>query len=268
VPIGTESDETNCQVALPGSPRSINHERCTRTERSPVRLRLALTTSALAAVLLTAACSSSESTAEAVDISGVADGTSATFVAEVWADNWFSLTVNGELIGEDSVPITTERSFNAETFTFEATYPLTIAVEAKDFKETDSGLEYIGENNQQMGDGGLILQITDQDTGAIVATTSEEWRALVIHEAPLNKDCEDSSDPDNDCESRIVDAPSGWTDVDFDDSAWTNATAWSSSDVGPKDGYDEISWSSSAQLIWGTDLESDNTVLVRFAVGS
>lgn len=218
--------------------------------------------------MLAAACSSSGSTGEALDVSDVTDGASSTFVAEVWADNWFSLSVNGELVGEDSVPITTERSFNAETLTFEATYPFTIAVEAKDFKETDSGIEYIGENNQQMGDGGLILQITDQATGAIVAATSDEWRALVIHEAPLNKDCEKSADPDSECESRIVDAPSGWSDVDFDDAAWANATVWSSSAVGPKDGYDEISWSSSAQLIWGTDLESDNTVLVRFTVGS
>ncbi len=231
--------------------------------RHPVPLITAL----VGLVLLAAACSSDAETAEAVDTSEISVGTSSTFVAEVWVDNWFSLTVNGEFVGEDSVPITTERSFNAETFTFEATYPLTIAVEAKDFKETDSGLEYIGENNQQMGDGGLILQITDQDTGAIVAVTDDEWRTLVIHEAPLNKDCEDAADPDTACESRIVDAPTGWTDVDFDDSAWSNATVWSSSDVGPKDGYDEISWSSSAQLIWGTDLESDNTVLARFTVG-
>ena len=80
-------------------------------------------------------------------------GQSATsqFVAEVWADNWFALYVNGQLVGKDSTPITTERSFNAETITFTAAYPLTIGIEAKDFKETDSGLEYIGERNQQMG---------------------------------------------------------------------------------------------------------------------
>ena len=68
---------------------------------------------------------------------------SSTFEAEVWADNWFALYVNGELVGEDSVPITTERSFNSETITFDADYPLTIAIEAKDFKEDDSGLENI-----------------------------------------------------------------------------------------------------------------------------
>ena len=89
------------------------------------------------------------------------------FTAEVWADNWFALYVNGELVGEDSVPITTERSFNAEVIEFSATYPLTIGIEAKDFKETDSGLEYIGTDRQQMGDGGIIAQITDTVTGEV-----------------------------------------------------------------------------------------------------
>ena len=99
-------------------------------------------------------------------------GATSQFVAEVWADNWFALYVNGELVGEDSTPITTERSFNAETITFTAAYPLTIGIEAKDFKETNSGLEYIGERNQQMGDGGIIAQITDVGTGKIVAVTN------------------------------------------------------------------------------------------------
>lgn len=233
-----------------------------------MRPRLILVSSFVVTALFAASCSSSGGSIEAIDTSGIQDGASSTFVAEVWADNWFSLSVNGELIGEDSVSITTERSFNAETFTFDATYPLTIAVEAKDFKETDSGLEYIGEHNQQMGDGGLILQIVDQESGSVVAVTSDEWRTLVIHEAPLNKDCEDSSDPETECESRIAQAPDGWVAAGFDDSSWANATVWSSDDVGPKDGYDEIDWSTSAELIWGTDLESDNTVLARLTVGS
>ena len=124
-----------------------------------------------------------------------ADGATAEFKAEVWADNWFALYVNGALVGEDSVPITTERSFNAETITFTAAYPLTIAIEAKDFKETDSGLEYIGERNQQMGDGGIIAQITDLSTGQIVAVTTSNWRVLVIHRAPLNPECEKAANP-------------------------------------------------------------------------
>ena len=98
------------------------------------------------------------------------------FRAEVWADNWFSLQVNGEAVGEDSVPITTERSFTAETIEFEASYPLTVAVVAKDFKEDDTGLQYIGTDRQQMGDGGLIAQITDLDTGHRVKIPSDKYR--------------------------------------------------------------------------------------------
>ena len=188
------------------------------------------------------------------------------FKAEVWADNWFALYVNGELVGEDSVPITTERSFNAETITFTADYPLTIAIEAKDFKETDSGLEYIGERNQQMGDGGIIVQITDLSTGKVVAVTNSGWRVLVIHRAPLNPDCEKAANPDTACRFEKSEAPPGWATADFDDGQWASATEWSEAAVRPKDGYDDIDWNGSARLIWGSDLEVDNTILLRFTV--
>ncbi len=90
---------------------------------------------------------------------------------EVWADNWFSLYVGEQLVIEDSTPITTERSFNAETFVFDVEYPLQLNIVAKDFKENDTGLEYIGHRNQQMGDGGLIAQFTDGTTGETIAVT-------------------------------------------------------------------------------------------------
>ena len=158
-------------------------------------------------------------------------------MAEVWADNWFALYVNGELVGEDSTPITTERSFNAETITFTATYPLTIGIEAKDFKETDSGLEYIGERNQQMGDGGIIAQITDVGTGKIVAVTNGNWMVMVIHRAPLNPECEKAPDPNTACRFESMEAPPGWAGADFDASRWSPATEWSEAAVRPKDGY-------------------------------
>ena len=59
------------------------------------------------------------------------------FRADVWADNWFALYVNGEQVGEDPVSITTERSFNSESISFTAEYPLTIALMAKDYIEND-----------------------------------------------------------------------------------------------------------------------------------
>ena len=197
-----------------------------------------------------------------IDPSGAAIG----FQIEVWADNWSAVYIDGEVVGEDSVPITTERSFNAETYTFDAQLPFTVSIEAKDFKETDSGIEYIGEPNQQMGDGGVIAQVTDLTTGDVVAVTDAGWRSLVVQQAPLNTECADDLDPDETCESATVEVPADWMSPDFDDSAWVSATVWSAAEVGPKEGYDEITWDASAQLIWGTDLEIDNTILLRTTV--
>ena len=209
---------------------------------------------------------SDTSAAEETDAVEASSGAPSTFQIEVWADNWMAVYVDGVLIGEDSVSITTERSFNAETFTFEATYPFTLAIEAKDFKETDSGIEYIGEQNQQMGDGGVIAQVTDAASGEVVAVSNSDWATLVVHRAPLNTACVSDPDPDAACEFEITETPADWTSNDFDASAWSMATEWSAADVGPKDGYDEISWDGSAQLIWGTDLEVDNTILLRTTV--
>ncbi|MBH0053119.1 hypothetical protein I6E74_02910 [Salinibacterium sp. SWN139] len=99
---------------------------------------------------------------------------------------------------------------------------MTIVIEAKDFKETDSGIEYIGLANQQMGDGGLIAQVTD---------VADDWFA-----------------------------------TDFDSRSWNSAGVFSAAEVSPKDGYNEVSWDSSAELIGGTSLTQDNTILFRQTV--
>jgi hypothetical protein len=211
----------------------------------------------------------SVSTASVSTASASTASTSAltSFTAEVWADNWFSLYINGELVGEDSVPITTERSFNAETITFQASYPLTIAMITKDYKETDSGLEYIGTDRQQMGDGGFIAQITDNSTHLVVAATSPAWRALSIQRAPLNADCVTSVDPTRDCKFAATPEPLNWTAPTFDDAQWPTANVYTAEQVGTKDGYNQISWSPTAALIWGADLQIDNTILWRFTTG-
>jgi hypothetical protein len=188
---------------------------------------------------------------------------------EVWADNWFAFYLGDQLIKEDSVSITTERSFNSETFTFNASYPLTLNFIAKDFKENDTGLEYIGTNRQQMGDGGLIAQFTNVDTGEVIAVTDSNWVCTVIHEAPLDKSCEKESNPvagQGACGFTSLDEPIGWKDANFDASSWSNATVYTAQQVGPKEGYDQISWNPSAQFIWGPDLETDNTILCRLTI--
>lgn len=191
-----------------------------------------------------------------------------TFTADVWADNWFEMRIDGSKVAEDSVPITTERSFNAESFEFVADRPFVIGLVARDFKENDSGLEYIGTPRQQMGDGGLILQIKDV-SGEPVAVSNAEWQCLVIHSAPLDKSCESEANPaagKGACAFQAIAEPPGWDQAGFDASGWPQANVYSEREVGPKDGYDRIDWIDEARLIWGPDLEQSNTVLCRLVV--
>jgi hypothetical protein len=197
----------------------------------------------------------------------VSEPTSVT--ADIWVDNWFEIYVNGEKVLEDSVPITTERSFNAETVKFSAELPMTIAIMAKDFKENDSGLEYIGTNRQQMGDGGMIAQFHDAATGALIAATDSTMRCLVVQHAPIDRACAKESDPvagQGACGYVETPIPADWTAPDFDDSAWPAAVEHTTQDVSPKGGYDEIKWDPTAKLSWSDDLVLDNTLLCRLVV--
>ncbi|MYB38090.1 MAG: PEBP family protein [Gammaproteobacteria bacterium] len=188
---------------------------------------------------------------------------------EIWADNWFALYLGERLIVEDSTPITTERSFNAESFVFNGDYPLQVNLVAKDFKENDTGLEYIGASNQQMGDGGFIAQFTDPASGQLIAASDTSWRCLTVHEAPLDRTCEEESEPRPGvapCEFRASSGPEGWMSPDVDDSAWPHAREFSPATVRPKGGYDRIQWRQEARLIWTADLETHNTLLCRLTI--
>lgn len=189
--------------------------------------------------------------------------------AEIWVDNWFEMYVNGKKVLEDSVPITTERSFNAETIVLPSTLPMTVAFMAKDFKENNTGLEYIGSRRQQMGDGGIIAQFRDNATGKILGQTDGKMRCLVVQRAPLDRACAKEKNPvagEGVCGFVETKIPENWTAVGFDDSAWPAATEHSIRDVSPKDGYDEIDWDSSAKLVWSDDLVQDNTLLCRMKI--
>ncbi len=191
-----------------------------------------------------------------------------TFHADVWADNWFEMRINGVTVAEDSVPITTERSFNAESFSFDADRPFMIGVIAKDFIANDTGLEYIGTSRQQMGDGGLIVQIRDA-AGDLVAVSDDAWQCLTVHTAPLEKSCAAEEAPvagSGACGFEAQDEPVGWDHAGFDASGWAAASVYSEAEVSPRGGYDEIDWAETARLIWGEDLQQSNTILCRLAV--
>nr|MCH9740964.1 hypothetical protein [Campylobacterota bacterium] len=191
------------------------------------------------------------------------------FKLEAWADNWFAAYLGERLIIEDSVSITTEKSFNSETETFEGTYPLYLNFIIKDFKENDTGLEYIGQANQQIGDGGFIMQITDLGRGKVIAVSDEKMQCKVIHKAPLDKACANEANPiagEGSCLYSSEDEPSDWKSSSFDYGSWTSAKVYSEDDVRPKDGYDNITWDADAKLIWSSDLELDNTLLCTLTV--
>lgn len=188
---------------------------------------------------------------------------------EVWADNWFAFYLGDTLIVEDSVPITTERSFNAEVFEFEADYPLVLNFIVKDFKQDDSGLEYIGTRRQQIGDGGFIAQFTNADTGELIAASTREWQGYVLHEAPLDPACAKERRPvpgQGPCDFLTREEPEAWKALEFDASQWVSATEYSPRQVRPKDGYDRIDWHRPAKLIWSGDLQLHNTVLLRVVI--
>lgn len=188
---------------------------------------------------------------------------SVAFQAEVWADNWFALYINGKKVGEDSVPITTEKSFNSEKIKFSATYPLTIGIIAKDFTENASGLEYIGKPNQQVGDAGIIFQIREVISGKVIAFSGRDWKVLTINKAPLNPECVKSNNPISECKSLNVAIPSTWAASSYKDTAWKSATEFSKETVGVKEGYFDYSWIPGAALVWSSDLKLDNTILLR-----
>lgn len=244
------------------------HETKNKTDRSMKNLRYAWLLT-LACVMSCTGCGRQRPPQVRTAISN-SQG-SVTIHGDVWADNWFALYVGDKLLIEDSVSITTERSFNAESFSFKADYPIVLNFVLKDFKENDSGLEYIGTKKQQLGDGGFIAQFKDSETGQTIAATSANWRCLVLHHGPVDESCAQIESPvagEGPCAFRTIEEPEDWMSIDFPMEEWSNATEFSESEVRPKDGYDRIAWDSAAKLIWSEDLKKDNTILFRMVIES
>ncbi|MCV3270171.1 PEBP family protein [Roseobacter sinensis] len=196
----------------------------------------------------------------------VAQANERVVVIEVWADNWFEVFVNGELVLTDPVPITTERSFNAESLTLSIDVPAQVSIKARDFTENDTGLEYIGTPRQQMGDGGLIAQVTDAASGDVLAATDANTRCFVVHRAPLDPACATERAPiagEGSCTFSELAEPEGWASLDFEDEGWPSAITYSEDEVSPRRGYRDIVWTEPAALIWSDSLLLDNALLCR-----
>ena len=230
------------------------------------RFRIATSVAVCLALAACGGAGDSATTATPITAAPAVASATATFKGEVWADNWFQFYLGNTLIATDTVAITTERSFNSETFSFSGTYPLELNFIIKDYKADDSGLEYIGTAQQQIGDGGFIAQITDTGTGKVVAVSSSAWKCKAIHKAPLNKACVHDVSPITTCGFTSVEEPAGWKNAGFDTSGWESATEYTTTAVGVKQGYYDITWNSAAKPIWTSDLLSDNTLLCKATV--
>ena len=124
-----------------------------------------------------------------------------TLRANVYADNWFKLYINGNLVMVDSISFIPHNVVSVDIL---PEYPMTIAVMAKDNADLDTGLEY---NNSNLGDGGFILKFSD---GTV---SNASWRAKSFFHGPINRDMENP-------ETTHKPIPEKWLAVDFDDSAW------------------------------------------------
>ena len=169
----------------------------------------------------------------------------------VYGDNSFELYVNGRKVASDPIAF---KPFNVVKVSFRASYPMTFAFKAVDYGDAKTGLEY---NNTKVGDGGLIARFSN---GVV---TGSGWKATTISHGPTDvASC--LADPTT-CKVINTPAPSNWTTTSAA-SRWPAAKLYTEAEVQPHvDGFSAMKWGK-AKFIWGDNLVTDNTVLLRKTV--
>ena len=171
-----------------------------------------------------------------------------TVKANMYADNWFMLYINGELVAVDSIRFIPHNVVSVDIL---PSYPMTIAVMAKDNADPKTGMEYA---NTNIGDAGFILKFGD---GTV---TSARWKAKKFSRGPIDRDTKNPR-------VENLPIPDNWFAPDFDDSTWGFAKEYSEEQVGPKPPYFEHDFKG-AKFIWTDDIELDNTVIFRHVAKS
>lgn len=195
----------------------------------------------------------------------------------IFADNYFELYVNGELVAVDPVPFT---PFNSSIVRFKVNKPYEIAVKVVDWEEHSGlGSEQNRGNRFHPGDGGFIASFSD---GTV---TSSDWHAQTYYTSPIydlacveEKGSQRLSDK---CSSQAVDdasnayslhwdIPENWqTSRDY--SAWPKATGFTEAEIGVNNkkaymNFREKFTGAGAGFIWSSNLVLDNLVLLRHRV--
>lgn len=146
-----------------------------------------------------------------------------TIKADVYADNWFILYINGKLVAVDSTEFIPHNGVSVDIL---PTYPMTIAVMARDNADPKTGMEYA---DTHIGDGGFILKFGD-------GTVADARRkAKAFSRGPVGRDTKNPR-------AENVPIPDNWYAVDFDDRDWARVGEYSEEQVNPKQPfYDTIS---------------------------
>jgi hypothetical protein len=212
-------------------------------------------------------------------------GGNETFTAYIFADNYFELYVNGNLLAVDAVPFT---PFNSSVIRFKATRPFLVAVMAVDWEENlGLGSEQNRGQAYHPGDGGFVAVIRDA-SGKTVAITNGAWKAQTFYTAPLpNRSCLNVKHQRRDssaCSTKSVrdgrsfsaahwPIPDNWFAPHYDDRAWPHASVFTNDTVGVDnkpafmnftDIFDDPK--ADADFIWSSNLILDNLVLMRKVV--
>lgn len=205
--------------------------------------------------------------------------------AFIFADNYFELFINGQMVGKDRVPYT---PFNSSIIRFRVKRPFSIAFHLVDWEEhLGLGAEASGGFAYHNGDGGLVAIFKDA-ANAVVAKTDASWKAQTFYTAPIqNLSCPSENGTlrlSGACSTADVQdgtsfyalhwpLPASCFDANFADSDWPNATVYSNADVGVNnkpaytnftDLFDAVG--NDAEFIWSTNLILDNEVVVRHFV--
>lgn len=212
-------------------------------------------------------------------------GGSEEFVMYLYADNYFELYINGELLAVDPVPFT---PLNSSVVRFKADRPLTIAVMAVDWEQNlGLGSENSGGLAFNPGHGGFVAHLQDSFKNTI-AITDRKWRAQTFYTSPLkNRNCLVASRQirrSRPCDTRGENfaagfsgahwnLPGDWMMPSFNDRIWPSASAYSNNQVGVennnaftnfRDVFDTKG--ADAHFIWSTNLILDNLVILRTTI--
>ncbi|GAM74725.1 hypothetical protein-signal peptide [Vibrio ishigakensis] len=208
----------------------------------------------------------------------VVDADGEEITGYIFADNYFELYINGQLVAVDTVPFT---PFNSSIVKFKVKKPYTIAVKVIDWEENlGLGTEDNRGKAFHPGDGGFIASFSD---GTV---TNSDWQAQTFYTAPiydlsclsevdgkrLSETCTtEGTDNGENAYAAHWETPSDWMKQGFDSSSWPQATQYSEDEIGVDNKKSYMNFiekfsGAGASFIWSTNVVLDNEVLLRYEV--